>query len=109
MSVFSGDVVFVDVTVTSVEGCLLVPHDDSWTRSSTSGPDPVPLPHADRGELDGGVLLWMTPDGLYARRFCQSRIYCDTTHHNINKRLYKLEREQTSKLLDTQVFLTGYR
>lgn len=107
VSVFSGDVVFVNVTVTSVDGCLLVPHHDTWTHGSSSGPEPVPLPHTETGELEGGVQLWMSPDGLYARRFCQSRIYCDTTHNIIINKLCKLERDQTSKLLDTQLFLTG--
>ncbi|XP_057208345.1 interferon regulatory factor 4 isoform X2 [Triplophysa rosa] len=106
VTVFSGDVVFVDVTVTSVEGCLLLPHDDSWTHGSAGGPEAVPLPRAERGELEGGVLLWMSPDGLYARRFCQSTIYCHTTHNNITSKLCQLERDQTSKLLDTQLFLT---
>ncbi|XP_056620052.1 interferon regulatory factor 4 [Triplophysa dalaica] len=106
VSVFSGDVVFVDVTVTSMEGCLLLPHDDSWTHMGAGGPEAVPLPHSERGELEGGVLLWMSPDGLYARRFCQSAIYCDTTQNNITSKLCKLERDQTSKLLDTQLFLT---
>ncbi|KAA0708167.1 Interferon regulatory factor 4 [Triplophysa tibetana] len=106
VSVFSGDVVFVDVMVTSVEGCLLLPHDDSWTHRGAGGPEAVPLPHTERGQLEGGVLLWMSPDGLYARRFCQSAIYCDTTHNNITSKLCKLERDQTCKLLDTQLFLT---
>ncbi|XP_055041727.2 interferon regulatory factor 4 [Misgurnus anguillicaudatus] len=106
VSVFSGDALVADVTVTSVDGCLLVPYDDSWTYISPSGPEPVPLPQSEKGELEGGVLLWMSPDGLYARRFCESRIYCNGTHTNFTTKLYKLERDQTSKLLDTQLFLT---
>ncbi|XP_059353854.1 interferon regulatory factor 4-like [Carassius carassius] len=101
--VFSGETLVTDVTVVSAEGCRLAPHDDNWTYSS---PELVPLPQVERGALEGGVLLWMMPDGLYARRFCQSRVYCDGTHANLSTKLCKLEREQTSKLLDTQLFLT---
>ncbi|KAI2652336.1 Interferon regulatory factor 4 [Labeo rohita] len=109
VSVFSGETLVSEVTVTSAEGCRLAPHDDNWTYSGPGGPEVVPLPQAERGALEGGVLLWMTPDGLYARRFCQCRVYCDGTHTNLSAKLCKLEREQTSKLLDTQLFLTDKR
>ncbi|XP_073708957.1 interferon regulatory factor 4-like [Garra rufa] len=104
--VFSGETLVADVTVTSAEGCRLAPHDDNWTYSGPGGPEHVPLPQVERGALEGGVLLWMTADGLYARRFCQCRVYCDGTHANLSAKLCKLEREQASKLLDTQLFLT---
>lgn len=103
MTVFSGETLVADVTVTSAEGCRLAPHDDNWSYSGPGGPELVPLP----GALEGGILLWMTPDGLYARCFCQSQVYCDGTQSNLSTKLCKLEREQTSKLLDTQLFLTG--
>ncbi|XP_016114492.1 interferon regulatory factor 4-like [Sinocyclocheilus grahami] len=106
VTVFSGETPVADVTVTSAEGCRLAPQDDNWTYSGPSGSELVPLPQAERGALEGGVLLWMTPDGLYARRFCQCRVYCDGPHTNLSVKLCKLEREQTSKLLDTQLFLT---
>ncbi|XP_043840772.1 interferon regulatory factor 4-like isoform X3 [Dromiciops gliroides] len=58
------------------------------------------LPHLDRG-----VLLWVAPEGVFAKRQCQGRVYwrgplaphCDQPN--------KLEREKTYKLLDTQQFL----
>ncbi|XP_016095773.1 interferon regulatory factor 4-like [Sinocyclocheilus grahami] len=106
VTVFSGETLVADVTVMSAEGCRLAPHDDNWTFSGLGGPELVPLPQAERGALEGGVLLWMTPDGLYTRRFCQCRVYCDGTHANLSTKLCKLEREQTRKLLDTQLFLT---
>ncbi|XP_073789923.1 interferon regulatory factor 4 [Danio rerio] len=100
VSVFSGESLLTEVTVSSVEGCRLAPEDPSWTYG---GPELVPLPQQEcRGALEGGVLLWMSPDGLYARRCCQSRVYCDATH----TRLLKLDTQQTCKLLDTQIFLT---
>ncbi|ROL45226.1 Interferon regulatory factor 4 [Anabarilius grahami] len=102
VTVFSGETLVADITVTSAEGCRLAPHDDNWSYSGQGGPELVPLP----GVLEGGVLLWMTPDGLYARCFCQSQVYCDGTQSNLSTKLCKLEREQTSKLLDTQLFLT---
>ncbi|XP_043074663.1 interferon regulatory factor 4 [Puntigrus tetrazona] len=106
VTVFSGETPVTDVTVTSSEGCRLALRDDNWSCSGPGGSELVPLPPAERGALEGGVLLWMTPDGLYARRFCQCRVYCDGPHANLSAKLCKLEREQTSKLLDTQLFLT---
>ncbi|XP_067274865.1 interferon regulatory factor 4 isoform X2 [Pseudorasbora parva] len=105
--VFSGETLVANVTVTSAEGCRLAPHDNNWSYGGPGGPELVPLPpQAERGALEGGVLLWMMPDGLYARCFCQSQVYCDGTHTNLSTKLCKLEREQTSKVLDTQLFLT---
>ncbi|XP_051954001.1 interferon regulatory factor 4 [Xyrauchen texanus] len=104
VTVFSGECLVADVTVMSVQGCRLVPYDDNWPYS---GPELVSLPQTEGGELEGGVQLWMMPDGLYARRFCESRVYCDVAH--ANTKLCKLEREQTTKLLDTQLFLTGFQ
>ncbi|XP_056667950.1 interferon regulatory factor 4-like isoform X1 [Monodelphis domestica] len=62
------------------------------------------LPH-----LDKGVLLWVAPEGVFAKRQCQGRVYwrgplaphCDQPN--------KLEREKTYKLLDTQQFLDQLR
>ncbi|KAF7246074.1 Interferon regulatory factor 4 [Varanus komodoensis] len=56
--------------------------------------------------LERGVVLWMTPDGLYAKRLCQSRIYWDGPLAFCSDRPNKLEREQTCKLFDTQQFLS---
>ncbi|XP_015220405.1 interferon regulatory factor 10 [Lepisosteus oculatus] len=58
------------------------------------------LPHLERG-----VLVWVAPDGVFIKRFCQGRVYWDgplAQHHNLPN---KLEREKTCKLLDMQVFL----
>ena len=49
----------------------------------------------------------MAPDGLYAKRLCQSRIYWDGPLALCSDRPNKLERDQTCKLFDTQQFLAG--
>lgn len=57
--------------------------------------------------LDKGVLLWMMPDGLYAKRLCQGRVYWEGPLAPYVDKPNKLEKEQPSKLFDTQQFLIG--
>lgn len=103
-----------EVTTSSPEGCR-ISHGQSY---EVSGLDqvlfPYPEDHNQRkitekslSHLERGVILWMTPDGLYAKRLCQSRIYWDGPLAFCNDRPNKLEREQTCKLFDTQQFLSG--
>ncbi|XP_008114520.2 interferon regulatory factor 4 isoform X1 [Anolis carolinensis] len=107
------DTLVKEVTTTSPEGCR-ISHGQSY---EVSGLDqvlfPYPEDHSQRkttekmlSHLERGVILWMTPDGLYAKRLCQSRIYWDGPLALCSDRPNKLEREQTCKLFDTQQFLS---
>uniref|UniRef100_A0A8D0BM27 Interferon regulatory factor 4 n=1 Tax=Salvator merianae TaxID=96440 RepID=A0A8D0BM27_SALMN len=102
-----------EVTTSSPEGCR-ISHGQSY---EVSGLDqvlfPYPEDHNQRktiekllSHLEKGVILWLTPDGLYAKRHCQSRIYWDGPLAYCGERPNKLEREQTCKLFDTQQFLS---
>lgn len=65
------------------------------------------LPH-----LEKGVLLWVAPDGLFIKRFCQGRVYWDGPLAEHRHKPNKLERERTCKLLDMKIFsqeLLNYR
>ncbi|KAK1172465.1 interferon regulatory factor 4-like isoform X2 [Acipenser oxyrinchus oxyrinchus] len=107
-----------EVTTTSLEGCRISSSpsiDDKIYSYSTMDqvifPYPFPTSHRKGMEklpnhLERGVLLWMTPDGLYAKRLCQSRIYWEGPLSPYSDRPNKLEKEQTCKLFDTQQFLT---
>ncbi|XP_057175100.1 interferon regulatory factor 10 isoform X2 [Triplophysa rosa] len=75
------------------------------------GPDIVPLspgiteamsrllPH-----LEKGVLVWVAPDGVFIKRFCQGRVYWDGPLAEHRENPNKLERERTCKLLDMTIF-----
>ncbi|KAL4604987.1 interferon regulatory factor 4-like [Arapaima gigas] len=59
--------------------------------------------------LQRGVVVWVAPDGVFIKRFCQGRVYWDgplAPHHNWPN---KLEREKTTKLLDVSVFFQGMK
>lgn len=78
------------------------------------GPDIVPLspgiteamsrllPH-----LEKGVLVWVAPDGVFIKRFCQGRVYWDGPLAEHREKPNKLERERTCKLLDMTIFSQG--
>ncbi|XP_068609606.1 interferon regulatory factor 10 [Brachionichthys hirsutus] len=55
--------------------------------------------------LERGVLLWVAPDGVFIKRFCQGRVYWSGPMAQHADRPNKLEREKTFKLLDTARFL----
>nr|XP_057907914.1 interferon regulatory factor 10 [Doryrhamphus excisus] len=55
--------------------------------------------------LERGVLLWVAPDGVFIKRFCQGRVYWSGPMAPNADRPNKLEREKTFKLLDTSEFL----
>lgn len=57
--------------------------------------------------LERGVLLWMAPDGVFIKRFCQGRVYWSGPMAKHTDRPNKLEREKTFKLLDIPTFLNG--
>ncbi|CAL8280179.1 unnamed protein product [Lota lota] len=74
---------------------------------------PFPFPESQRqgadklpDVLEKGVVLWMGPDGLYARRLCQGRVYWEGPLAPHKDKPNKLEKEHTCKLLDTQQFLS---
>ncbi|XP_029104787.1 interferon regulatory factor 4-like [Scleropages formosus] len=58
------------------------------------------LPHLQRG-----VVLWMAHDGVFAKRFCQGRVYWDGPLVQRRDRPSKLEREKTCKMLDMAALL----
>ncbi|KAM9165421.1 interferon regulatory factor 4 isoform 3-T3 [Pangshura tecta] len=106
------EILVKEMTTSSPEGCR-ISHAQNYEVSSL---DQVIFPYPeDNGQrkniekllshLERGVILWMAPDGLYAKRLCQSRIYWDGPLALCSDRPNKLEREQTCKLFDTQQFL----
>lgn len=108
------EILVKEVTTSSPEGCR-ISHGQSYEVSSL---EQVIFPYPeDNGQrkniekllnhLERGVILWMAPDGLYAKRLCQSRIYWDGPLALCSDRPNKLERDQTCKLFDTQQFLAG--
>lgn len=58
------------------------------------------LPHLERG-----VLLWVAPDGVFTKRFCQGRVFWGGPLAQHQNKPNKLEREKTCKLLDMPIFL----
>uniref|UniRef100_A0A8C4GGT7 IRF tryptophan pentad repeat domain-containing protein n=1 Tax=Dicentrarchus labrax TaxID=13489 RepID=A0A8C4GGT7_DICLA len=55
--------------------------------------------------LERGVLLWVAPDGVFIKRFCQGRVYWSGPMAQHTEQPNKLEREKTFKLLDIPTFL----
>ncbi|CAL8250748.1 unnamed protein product [Arctogadus glacialis] len=55
--------------------------------------------------LERGVLLWVAPDGLFIKRFCQGRVYWSGPLAPHTEKPNKLERDRTCKLLDMPVFV----
>lgn len=108
------EVLVKELTTSSPEGCR-ISHGHTYDASSL---DQVLFPYPEDNSqrkniekllshLERGVVLWMAPDGLYAKRLCQSRIYWDGPLAICSDRPNKLERDQTCKLFDTQQFLSG--
>ncbi|XP_046896493.1 interferon regulatory factor 10 isoform X5 [Hypomesus transpacificus] len=62
------------------------------------------LPHLERG-----VLVWVAPDGLFIKRFCQGRVYWSGPLAQHTDRPNKLDRERTCKLLDMHIFQSEFR
>ncbi|KAA0708630.1 Interferon regulatory factor 4 [Triplophysa tibetana] len=104
--VFYRDALVREVTVSGPEGCQIGPSREVQGYISPGTPELVELPHTEGTSLERGVQLWVTPDGLYARRRCSCRVYWDGAHAPPSNKPNKLERDQTCKLLDTQLFIT---
>ena len=126
VSLFYRESLVKKVTTSSPEGCRITSSSSSSSSPSSlchedrlySGAEtvqfPSPYPQSQRrgaekltNVLERGVLLWMTLDGLYAKRLCQSRVYWEGPLAPYTDKPNKLEKEQTCKLFDTQQFLTG--
>lgn len=56
--------------------------------------------------LERGVLLWVAPDGVFIKRFCQGRVYWSGPMAQHTDRPNKLDREKTFKLLDIPKFFS---
>ncbi|XP_071774503.1 interferon regulatory factor 4-like isoform X2 [Centroberyx gerrardi] len=119
VSVYVQDTLVREVTTSSPEGCHIAPcspEDKSYLPQGGSELVPLPLeglsaqrraeecPPSPPSALEKGVLLWMAPDGLYARRLCQGRVYWQGGLYGDKPN--RLEREVTCKLLHTQDYLT---
>lgn len=122
MSVYFRDSLVQEATISSPEGCHITPcSPDEKQYPQPGNPEVVRLPvdslsgqrRADEGpaspssHLDRGVLLWMTPDGLYARRMCPSRVYWQGGLSQYGDKPNKLERDVNCKILHMQDCLTG--
>ncbi|KAM4563668.1 interferon regulatory factor 10 isoform 2-T5 [Odontesthes bonariensis] len=57
--------------------------------------------------LERGVLLWVAPDGVFIKRFCQGRVFWSGPMAQQTVQPNKLDREKTFKLLDTPTFLNA--
>ncbi|TNN76898.1 Interferon regulatory factor 4 [Liparis tanakae] len=121
VSVYFRDSLVREVTTSSPEGCHITPcSPEEKHYLPPGGPEVVPLPveslSAQRrteecppsppATMERGVLLWMGPDGLYARRLCQGRVYWEGGLSQYGDKPNTLEREVTCKLLHTQDYLT---
>ncbi|XP_023820962.1 interferon regulatory factor 4 isoform X1 [Oryzias latipes] len=113
-----------EVTVTNPEGCRITSSSTCSPSSPSSCPEdkfhsgaevvffPFPYPESQRqgaemlpNILEKGVLLWMTADGMYAKRLCQGRVYWEGPLAQFMDKPNKLEKEQPCKLFDTHQFL----
>lgn len=104
VSVFSGDSLIREMTVLSSEGCRLAPYEEN---QNYGGPELVQLPQGEGTELEHGVVVWMAPEGLCARRLCNARVYWELVPTTTAAKPNKLDRNQTCKLLDIQQFIAG--
>lgn len=121
MSLYDRESLVREVTTSSLEGCRITSPAGSSSSPCAEDefhggaevilfppPDPVsPRTGAEPRALERGVLLWMTADGLYAKRLCQGRIYWESPLAPYGDKPNKLEKDQPCKLFDTQHFLMG--
>ncbi|XP_046536067.1 interferon regulatory factor 4-like [Equus quagga] len=119
---FYGAELVREATARTAEGCRLSPRAAAAAAERLLGPprrmaqvrfpEPPPgarvlqrlLPHLERG-----VLLWVAPEGVFAKRLCQGRVYWRGPLAPHRARPNKLERERTCQLLDTRRFLAELR
>ncbi|XP_040103515.1 interferon regulatory factor 4-like isoform X1 [Oryx dammah] len=111
-----------EATALAAEGCSLSPRAATAAAERLLGPPPrvaqvrFPEPPASAHvlrrllpHLERGVLLWVAPEGVFAKRLCQGRVYWRGPLAPHRARPNKLERERTCQLLDTRRFLAELR
>ncbi|XP_043334780.1 interferon regulatory factor 4-like isoform X3 [Cervus canadensis] len=111
-----------EATALAAEGCRLSPRAAAAAAERLLGPPPrvaqVRFPEPPAGahvlrrllpHLERGVLLWVAPEGVFAKRLCQGRVYWRGPLAPHRARPNKLERERTCQLLDTRRFLAELR
>ncbi|XP_072223662.1 interferon regulatory factor 10 isoform X2 [Leuresthes tenuis] len=121
---YHGQVV-MKVTTTSPDGCFIlqghVPLGNeriygpcSAQQLSFPSPSSVSLPSSLAEamnrllcHLERGVLLWVAPDGVFIKRFCQGRVFWSGPMAQHTVQPNKLDREKTFILLDTPTFLNA--
>ncbi|XP_054429883.1 interferon regulatory factor 4-like [Pteronotus mesoamericanus] len=118
---FYGTELVREATARAAEGCRLSPRAAIASAAErllglpprvaqVPFPEPPPgarvlqrlLPHLERG-----VLLWVAPEGVFAKRLCQGRVYWRGPLAPHREQPNKLERERTCQLLDTRRFLSA--
>lgn len=117
---FYGATLVREATARTAEGCRLSPGPTLAAAERLLGPPPrvaqVRFPEPPPGarelqhllrHLERGVLLWVAPEGVFAKRLCRGRVYWRGPLAPHRARPNKLERERTCQLLDTRRFLEG--
>uniref|UniRef100_A0A452SDU6 IRF tryptophan pentad repeat domain-containing protein n=1 Tax=Ursus americanus TaxID=9643 RepID=A0A452SDU6_URSAM len=119
---FYGATLVREATARTAEGCRLSPGPTLAAAERLLGPPPrvaqVRFPEPPPGarelqhllrHLERGVLLWVAPEGVFAKRLCRGRVYWRGPLAPHRARPNKLERERTCQLLDTRRFLEELR
>ncbi|XP_026359031.2 interferon regulatory factor 4 [Ursus arctos] len=119
---FYGATLVREATARTAEGCRLSPGPTPAAAERLLGPPPrvaqVRFPEPPPGarelqhllrHLERGVLLWVAPEGVFAKRLCRGRVYWRGPLAPHRARPNKLERERTCQLLDTRRFLEELR
>ncbi|XP_030165699.1 interferon regulatory factor 4-like isoform X2 [Lynx canadensis] len=117
---FYGAELVREATSLTAEGCRLSPEAVN-AAERLLGPPPrvaqVGFPEPPPGarvlqrllrHLERGVLLWVAPEGVFAKRLCRGRVYWRGPLAPHRAQPNKLERERTCQLLDTRRFLEGW-
>lgn len=116
---FYGGKLVRETTTRMAEGCRLSPPAVTAAERLLGPPRrmaqvrfPEPPPGARVLErllrhLERGVLLWVAPEGVFAKRLCRGRVYWRGPLAPHRAQPNKLERERTCQLLDTLLFLEG--
>nr|XP_055200512.1 interferon regulatory factor 4-like [Nyctereutes procyonoides] len=110
-----------ETTARTAEGCRLSPRAVTAAErllgpppriAQVRFPEPPPGAHVLRHllrHLERGVLLWVAPEGVFAKRLCRGRVYWRGPLAPHRAQPNKLERERTCQLLDTRRFLEELR
>nr|XP_004464091.1 interferon regulatory factor 4-like isoform X2 [Dasypus novemcinctus] len=120
---FYGAALVYEATVHTAEGCLLSPRATAAAAAEHLLGSPLrvaqvrfPEPPRDARalqrllpHLERGVLLWVAPEGVFAKRLCQGRVYWRGPLAPHREQPNKLERQRTCQLLDMSRFLAELR